>query len=1580
MVEESWAPTARRLLAPIAAELGLRLVHAGDREAETDAPVLIVIAGAPARVVAAARGLASRYPTIRQILLPRDAPDDAADDSVADDSVADDSVADDSVADAPAMNDAAMNDAAMNDAAMNDAAMNDAARGDIDEMIAALPRPDRRWVVRERELEMLPHLIRAAVAGMRAESGSLPATAADPRAPSPEASTDIPLEASHAEGNARARRGSEKELLDALLDAGADALVAIDTSGRVTAWNLGAERLFGAPAADALGAPLDRLLRNGPLDELMERIREASGGGPFSLRTHDAGGRELVTQVSVTQVCAGDTEIGLVMIVRDVTDQLRFEERLIESERRFRQISENIREVFWIRDPHSGAVLFAGAAYESIWGRPVQSLYLSPSSFLDQIVPEDRPGVEEALARQERGEHTETEYRIVRPDGTARWISDRGFPIADASGGIYRVVGVAEDITERRQLLGRLKAHHGVTAALAEAGDLAVAAPAILEAICAKLGWRIGILWKRDRKEDRLRCVTCWGVSDESTFLESTRHAAFAAGEGLPGMVWRRRAPIWIENLGGAPDTPRIEAAADAGLRTAVAFPILRGDELLGVMEFYADELHPREPETLRTMGAFSSQIGEFIVRRRAEAARARSDARFRILAETAFDAIITIEADGTIRYLNPAAEKIFGHPPDMLIGTSLARLMPEYRRALDGGHAELAARAGDDATVPVEVSFGEFLDDGRRMFTGIVRDISERRAAERERRALLEREQLALEQSETARARLGFLAEASDVLSGTLDVDTILTRLARLAVPGIADWCAVDLLDESGELRRLALGHVDPEKVELARRLHRQFPPTPDASGGLMKVLRTGVSEFVPVVVPEMLEAVARDATHLELLRAIGFSSAMIIPLIAHGRTLGAISFVNSDPDRHFDRNDLTLAEDLARRAALAVDNALLYHQVGAQREWLEVTLASIGDAVIATDTEGRITFINRVAATTLDLDPESAHGLPIGSALVLVEEGSGRELEHPVSVVLRTGETVAVKAHTILVASTGRSMPIEDSAAPIRDGSGAMIGVVLVFHDTTEAERAERERTLLLAEVDYQRRRLDNIVTNVPGLVWEIWLGNGGERAGGRDFVSSQIEEILGYTAREWLDSPRFWMSIIHDDDLGRIEQEAAELFGRRGNGVFRFRWRRKDGVYIWAEAHAAVILDADGEPVGMRGVTTDVTDRMSWEDDLRRAKEAAESANNAKDRFLAVLSHELRTPLTPVLSTVHALETDDDLPRDFLPYVEIIRRNVELEARLIDDLLDLTRISKGKIQLSQEVVDCHMLIRNVLEMVQADVKKKHIITSVDLLAERHHVCADPARLQQIFWNLIKNAVKFTPAEGRILIRSRNDERGRIAVEVIDTGIGIDAEVLPKIFDAFEQGEEGITRRFGGLGLGLAITRALVDLHQGAIEVSSAGKGTGATFKVAFDTLEVRPAASAEQERAEDTDGERGSLRILIVDDHEDTSRVMKMLLERRGYRVRTANSVGSALAVAEGYPFDLLISDIGLPDGTGIDLMERLRRLREVTGIALSGFGMEEDVLRSHAAGFRLHLTKPVSFSRLIEAIQEIAVNEG
>jgi PAS domain S-box-containing protein len=377
---------------------------------------------------------------------------------------------------------------------------------------------------------------------------------------------------------------------------------------------------------------------------------------------------------------------------------------------------------------------------------------------------------------------------------------------------------------------------------------------------------------------------------------------------------------------------------------------------------------------------------------------------------------------------------------------------------------------------------------------------------------------------------------------------------------------------------------------------------------------------------------------------------------------------------------------------------------------------------------------------------------------------------------------------------------------------------------------------------------------------------------------------------------------------------------------------------------------------------------------EQHYRRAAEEAEAANKAKDQFLAVLSHELRTPLMPVLATAVSLIHDSRLPLPLLEEVRTMQRNVQLEGRLIDDLLDVTRIANGKLNLRIETVRLDKTVIRAMEICRSEITDKDIKLTFQLYPKKKCVRGDPLRIQQILWNLLHNAIKFTPKGGNISIVIANKPGDLTSVSISDDGIGIDPNMLGRIFERFVQTDAADAGHFGGLGLGLAITKALVEAQGGTITAQSKGAGQGAAFTFTLPTSDGTDDA-CEPDEAEHL-SERKKLRILLVEDHQDTVRVMSKVLASWGHTVLAASDVKSALQLAAATEFDLLISDLGLPDGTGMELMQTLHNKSPIKAIALSGSGMENDIQNCLNAGFAHHLTKPINLEALNRLIQRLA----
>jgi signal transduction histidine kinase len=643
-----------------------------------------------------------------------------------------------------------------------------------------------------------------------------------------------------------------------------------------------------------------------------------------------------------------------------------------------------------------------------------------------------------------------------------------------------------------------------------------------------------------------------------------------------------------------------------------------------------------------------------------------------------------------------------------------------------DRFHTQEALRAGAKARQPFEVEYrlrrpdGQYRwlvdrgvprlarDGGFAGFIGAASDIDDRKRAEQELSLLLSRESVAHAKAERAEERATSLAQASRVFAESLDSEVTLQNLARVVVPTLADLCVIDLL-EHGVIRRVAAAHADPAKESIVDDLQRRFSPDPGGRHPVARVLRTGRSEMVSEITDEILDQIAQHPDHRDIAQVLHYTSYIVVPLVARGRTLGAISLVSGESERRYGAQDLALAEELAQRAAWAVDNARLF----------------------------------------------------------------------------------------------------------------------------AEEQSARRE----------------------------------------------------------------------------------------------------------------------------------------------------AEAASRMKDEFLATLSHELRTPLNAMMGWTMMLrdgKLDASLVRRALESVE---RNVRLQARLIEDLLDVSRIVTGKFQLDVRPLELPSVIEAAGEGVRPAATAKGITLDIALDRSAGPVLGDPARLQQVVWNLLSNAVKFTPAGGRIEVQLTR-AGGQAAIRVTDTGIGIDPTFLPHIFERFLQADSSTTRRYGGLGLGLAIVRHIVEMHGGTVQAESPGEGAGARFTVLLPRATSSSALGIGRPAAAGEPQELGGLRVLVVDDDPDTLDLVRTILTAAGASVRTATNVAETLDALQTWTPSLLLADIGLPGEDGHVLIEKVRRLDAERGggvpaVALSAYARHEDRERALAAGYRAHLAKPVEPAELRRTVRLFAV---
>lgn len=400
-----------------------------------------------------------------------------------------------------------------------------------------------------------------------------------------------------------------------------------------------------------------------------------------------------------------------------------------------------------------------------------------------------------------------------------------------------------------------------------------------------------------------------------------------------------------------------------------------------------------------------------------------------------------------------------------------------------------------------------------------------------------------------------------------------------------------------------------------------------------------------------------------------------------------------------------------------------------------------------------------------------------------------------------------------------------------------------LVLYAVMNERQKAVEEKLSLTAQVQAQRQRIADIVSHVPGVVWEAW-GQPEAATQRINFVSSYVEQMLGYSEKEWLSTPNFWLSIVHPDDREKAGRVAAETFASGEIGVNRFRWIAKDEREVWVEAHSVTVCDEMGKPIGMRGVTMDVTAAIRAEQErvelLRRerlARAQAEEASRLKDEFLANTSHELRTPLNAIVGWTRLLRSGGLDQKAAAHAFEVIEKNAWAQARIVEDMLDVSRIITGKLNLSFAPLDLMSVIKAAIDAVHPAAEAKGIIIRTDMESAKLIMNGDANRLQQVAWNLLSNAVRFTPEGGQVDISFRR-EGSYAKIAVADTGPGIDPEFLPHVFERFTQADRSSTRKHGGLGLGLAIVRHLVELHGGRVKAQNREGNEGAIFTVSLPT----------------------------------------------------------------------------------------------------------------------------------------------
>ncbi len=760
-------------------------------------------------------------------------------------------------------------------------------------------------------------------------------------------------------------------------------------------------------------------------------------------------------------------------------------------------------------------------------------------------------------------------------------------------------------------------------------------------------------------------------------------------------------------------------------------------------------------------------------------------------------------------------------------------------------------------------------------------------------------------------------------------------------------------------------------------------------------------------------------------------------------------------------------------------------------RREVFRVTLKSIGDAVITTDTEGRITYINEVAESVTGWSHKEALGQPLERVFHIISEATRQPSESPATRSLREGLVVGLANHTLLITKDGREVPVDDSAAPIRDEEGNVSGCVLIFRDVTAQRLAERERASQLHEARLLASIVENstdaiISKSLSGIIqtWnaaaERLFGYTPEQAVGKHIslvipperiaeedqiinslrAGKRIEHFettrVGSDGREvevsltispirdnegtvvgaskivrditeqkqiQSDRQKFVTLVESSRDfigmcdlngvpffvnhaglqlvgLDSIEQAQRtpvrdfffpedqemivnEFFPRvmaEGHGEIEVRFRHfKSGEALWMAYKVLTLAGANGQPVGFATVSQDVTERKRLADDLRRLATDLSEADRRKNEFLATLAHELRNPLAPMSNMLEVVKRAPGDSALLNRAYETIERQLAQMVRLVDDLLDLNRITHDRLELRRGDVELSSVVQQAVEAARPMIDAASHQLVIDLPPEPVYLHADRARLAQIFGNLLNNSCKYTRPGGTISLTAvlMDDE---IVVTVKDNGAGIPHDKLARIFDMFMQVDRTSERSQGGLGIGLTLVKRLTEMHGGTVAVTSAGEGEGCEFVVRLPVVSVPAATPADLAVSPQPPSER---RIVIVDDNRDNADSLSILLEMAGNKTYMAHDGMEALAEIERHRPEVVLLDIGLPKLDGYEVCRRVRREpwgKEMILIALTGWGQEEDRRKSAEAGFNGHLVKPVDYEGLLELLVSLTNGSG
>ena len=1312
--------------------------------------------------------------------------------------------------------------------------------------------------------------------------------------------------------------------------------------------------------------------------------------------------------------------------VRDITERKQTQAALQTSEERFRQMAENIEDVFWIVEMQDYKVLYVSPAYEKVWGRPCADLYANPYQWMETIHPDDRQHVQASFTEQVLTGRCDIEFRVIRPDGSVRWIRDRGFPIPSSDGQIRRVAGIAEDITERKQAEAALKQREEQLRLITDA------VPALIAYVDPDRRFRFVN-----------RAYTDWfGYLPENII---GRHLAEFVGEDVYQYM-----------------RPDVEAAlAGEYVMAEVWMPFQEGGPRY-VRRQYVPDIAPDG-----TAKGFYALITDITNLKQTEAALRQSEQRYRSLVSILSSMVWTVDPEGQFIHPQPAWKTYTGqswsehqnwgwlqaiHPEDR------ERVRSQWIRARDSktfyqsegriwNAATESYRYFEARGIPLFNSEGSI-----REWVGTITDVDNRKRAEVALRQSEERFRQMAENVEDVfwirdikDNQILYVSPAYERIWGKScdslcanpygwletihpeDQERVRTsfleqkledqvsqeyRIIRPdgSIRWIRDRC-FPIQNEQGEVCRIAGIAEDitaSQQVEAAlRRSEQQFRAAQELSLYAFTILKsvrdeTGqIIDFECIYVnPKAEEALKRSAEDI-----IGKRLLQILPgnqlntnlfnryvqVVETGKPHNieilydadgitgwfhnmAVKLEDGVAVSFSDISDRKQAEDALRASETAAR---------ARAEELEILMEAVPAAIwIAHDRHCHQMSANLTAYELMRMPPGSpttATPADGDTLLPFKQQRNGKDIpfrELPMQRAGRTGEEVEEELEFVFDSDDVRH--IYGKAVPLRDDSGKVRGVIGAFLDVSERKRAEEA-----LQASEERFRL--AARAVTGIVydWDLRTNHVYRSEGLRQLIGVGPEEVP--PDRDW------WSERIHPEDLSVIRPQMLSTLANGGDRYsFEYRVQHVDGRWIDVWDRGYIIRNRQGDLVRVVGSTADISARKRAEAEReqllaseRAAREDAEAANRIKDEFLAVLSHELRSPLNPILGWANLLQrqpVDDEI---FHRALTTIERNVKLQVQLIDDLLDVSRILRGKLKLNRSSVNLVGVIVPALETVRLAAQAKSIEIQTHLDPQVGRVLGDAGRLQQIVWNLLSNAVKFSDSGGKVDVYL--EKVGTEAeIRVQDRGKGINPKFLPYVFEYFRQEDGTTTRKFGGLGLGLAIVRYIAEMHGGTVQADSPGEGKGATFTVKLPLLPPN-GESSENDKTDNSQSVDGQclqgIRVLIVDDESDTRDFLSVMLQRAGATVIATPSALAGLQEFMRSTPDILVSDIGMPEMDGYQLIKQVRSFyknksdKEMPAIALTAYAGETDSQKAYNSGFNRHISKPVEPQHLVKAILDL-----